>query len=275
MWIFQSLFGKIFDVLFFPFRSFSPWVGMVFISFLTGLFMLFVFRFTSNQEGIRKVKNRIIAHLLELLLFKDSFAIFLKAQGNILRHNLKYVGYSARPMLVMIIPLILIITHLDLWFGYQSLSRGERAILKVKLKEGYNPLEISFSVLPSSELTIETPALRIEEESEINWRFRAEGKGIQDIVLEVNGKEIHKRLSVGEKPLSRISPTKVRKNFLAQVLNPGESPIPSDCPVEAIKVSYPTKNMNLFGWHIYWIIVYVVLSIIFGFAFKGILKVEI
>ena len=178
-------------------------------------------------------------------------------------------------MMVMILPLILIIIHLNLWFGYQSLSHGERAILKVKLKEGYDPFKIVLSVASSSGLTIETPPLRIEEESEINWRFRAEGKGIQDIVLVVNGKEIHKRLSVEEKPLSRISPTKVRKNFLAQLFNPGESPMPSDCPIETIKVGYSSKNMNLFGWHIYWIIVYVVLSVIFGFAFKGILKVEI
>lgn len=275
MWIFHSLFGKIFDILFFPFRSLSPWVGMVFVSFLTGLFMLYVFRFTSNQEGIRKVKNRIKAHLLELRLFKDSFAISFKAQGSILRHNLKYIGYSARPMLVMIIPLILIIIHLNLWFGYKSLSNGEQAILKLKLKDGYDPLEIALSVAPSSGFAIETPALRIVEENEINWRFRAEEKGIQDIVLVVNGKEIHKKLVVGERSLSRISPTKVRNNFLAQLLNPGESPLPSDCPIEAVEVVYPSKNMNLFGWHIHWIIVYFVFSIIFGYGFKGILKVEI
>jgi hypothetical protein len=275
MWIFQSIIGEIFKILFFPFRNLSPWVGMIFISLLTAFFMLFVFRFTSNQKGIRKIKNRIKAHLLELRLFKDSFAVSRKAQGNILRCNLKYMGYSARPMLVMIIPLILIIIHLNLWFGYISLSRGEQAILKIKLKEGIDPLKIDLSVVSSSGFTIEIAPLRIIEESEIDYRFRTLKKGVREMALVIDGREIHKRLAVGERSLSRISPTKVRKDFLALLLNPGEPPLPSDCPIEAIKINYPSKNMNLFGWHIHWIIVYFVLSIIFGFAFKGVFKVEI
>lgn len=275
MWIFHSLFGKIFDVLFFPFRGLDHWVGMVYISILTGLFMLFIFRFTSNQEGIRKVKDMIKAHLLELRLFKDSFAISFKAQGSIFRCNLKYIGYSAKPMLVMIIPLVLIIIHLNLWFGYQSLAPGERAILKVRLKQGFDPLQLSLSVAPSSGFTIETPPLRMGEEREINWRLQAKGKGIHDILLILNGEEIHKKLTVSGKPLSRISPAKVRKDFLAQLLNPGEPPISSNSPLEAIKIVYPSKNMSLFGWPIHWLIVYFVLSILFGFSLKGIMKVEI
>jgi len=40
MWVFNSIFGKIFEILFIPFRSMSPWVGMIIISFLTALLML-------------------------------------------------------------------------------------------------------------------------------------------------------------------------------------------------------------------------------------------
>ncbi len=133
MWIFNSAFGKIFNLIFFPFRSMNPWVGMILISFLTALLMLFVFRFTSNQEGIKRVKNKIKAHLLELRLFKDSMSLSFKAQGNILRCNLRYISYSTKPMLVMIIPLILILIQLNFWFGYEALTPGQETILKVKL----------------------------------------------------------------------------------------------------------------------------------------------
>ena len=131
MWSFNSIFGRLFEFIFFPFRNMSPWIGMIFISFLTALLMLFIFRFTSNQQGIRQVKKKIIAHLLELRLFKDSLSITLKAQGNILRYNLKYIGYSAKPMLVLIIPIFLILVQLNLWFGYQDLAPGQKAILKI------------------------------------------------------------------------------------------------------------------------------------------------
>lgn len=275
MWIFHSIFGKLFDVLFLPFRTLSPWVGMILVSFLTGLFMLLVFRITSNQVGIRKVKNKIKAHLLEIRLYKESLSLSLRSQGNILRYNLKYISYSAKPMLFMIIPLILIIVHLNLWFGYQSFSLKEKTLLKIKLKEGFNPLDLNLSIESSSGLKIETPPLRIEEEGEIDWRFRAEKKGVHDLIFILDDQKVKKKIAVAQNPLSKISPTKVRKNFFAQVLHPGEAPLPSDMPLKSIEIAYPSKSMNLFGWHIHWIIAYFVLSIIFGFALKGILKVEI
>ncbi len=275
MWIFNSLFGKVFDVLFYPFRGLSPWYGMILISFLTGLFMLFIFRSTSNQEGIRKVKNRIKAHLLELRLYKDSFATTFKAQGSILRCNFRYIGYSARPMLVMIIPLVLMIIQLNLWFNYQSLAPGDKAILKVNLREGFDPLGVNLSVQPSFRFEMETPALRIEEEREIDWRLRAKEQGAYNLVLMIDGEKIQKTIAVEQKPLSKISAIRVGKNFLAQVLNPGEAPLPSNSPLKSIQILYPTKGMNFFGLHVHWLIVYFVLAIIFGFAFKGVFKVEI
>lgn len=275
MWIFNSFFGKIFELIFFPFRNMSPWIGMILISFLTSLFLLFVFRFTSNQHGIKQVKNKIKAHLLELRLFKDSLSVSLKAQGNILRYNLKYISYSAKPLLVMIIPLILILIQLNLWFGYQALAPGQKAILKAKLEEGHNLLDIDLVIEPSSALYIETLPLRIEEEKEINWRFSAKEKGLFDLTLIINGHRLTKKVAVTQKPLSKISPTRIRRNFIDELFNPGEAPLPGDLPLKTIEIIYPSKNMNLFGWSIHWLIVYFALSIIFGFAFKGVFKVEI
>lgn len=275
MWIFNSIFGKIFEFIFIPFRNLSPWVGMTLISLLTGLLMLLIFRYTSNQEGIRKVKNKIKAHLLELRLFKDSLALSLKAQGNILRSNIKYIGYSGKPLLVMIIPVILILIQLNFWFAYQSLRPGEVTILKVKLQEGQNILGLDLKVEPPPSLAIETPPLRIEEQQEINWRLRAKEEGIHILAFKINGQSFTKKVAVAQKPLTRISPLKVQQNFIDELFNPGEAPLSKDLPVKSIEVKYPDKNMNLFGWHIHWIIVYFVLSIIIGFALKGVFKVEI
>jgi len=205
MWIFNSAFGKIFNALFLPFRGMSPWVGMILISFLTGLLMLFVFKWTSNQQGIQKVKNRIKAHLLELRLFKDSLSQSLRSQGNILRCNLTYISYSVKPMLVMIIPLILILIQLNFWFGYESLKPNESVILKIKLAEDQNPLETQIAVHPSSGLVMETPPLRIEESQEINWRFSATQEGIQQFTVTINGETVIKKVSVAQKPLSSMA----------------------------------------------------------------------
>lgn len=275
MWVFNSIFGKIFEIIFFPFRNMSPWIGMILISFLTALLMLFVFRFTSNQQGIKKVKNKIKAHLLEFRLYKDSLNISLKAQGKILRYNLKYISYSAKPVLVMIIPLILILIQLNLWFGYNSLTPGQKALLKAELEMDQSLLDTEFKIETSSGLVVETLPLRIEDKEEVSWRLRAEETGIHELALTVNGQKIIKKVAVAQSPLSKISPIRIRRNFIGELFNPGEAPLPRNIPVKSVEIKYPSQSMNLFGWRIHWIISYFTLSIIFGFTFKGIFKVEI
>lgn len=188
MWFINSILGHLFSVLFFPFRHLNPWFGMVFVSLLTGLLMLVIFRLTSNQEGIKRVKDKIKAHLLELRLFKDNLNISLKAQGQILRHNFRYIGYSLKPMLVMMIPLILILVQLNFWFGYKPLRPGESAILKVKLERAPSRWNwMPPSKLPPESLSKRRPfalkkkrrsigaSKRLPKES-MNWSSKSEGK---------------------------------------------------------------------------------------------------
>ncbi|MFC2169791.1 hypothetical protein ACFLRM_04420 [Acidobacteriota bacterium] len=275
MWIFNSVFGKVFEMIFYPFRNMSPWIGMIFVSLLTGFMMLFVFRWTSNQEGIKNIKNKIKAHLLELRLYKDSMSTSLKAQGNILRCNLRYIGYSAKPMLVMIVPLILIIVQLNFWFGYESLSIGKDTILKIKMDKEINLFEAAISVEPTPGIVFETLPVRIEGEQEISWRFSTTKAGLLGIYISVNGEKLFKKVSVSLNQLRKISPIKIRRSFLKEALYPAEPPINKDSSIESVEIGYPSKKMNLFGWHIHWLIAYFALSIIFGFALKGILRVEI
>lgn len=262
-------------ILFFPFRSLNPWFGMIFISFLTGLLMIIVFRTTSNQEGIRNIKNKIKAHLLELRLYKDNMSLSLKAQGQIFRCNLKYIGYSAKPMLAMVVPLILLLTQLNLWFGSAPLVPGQAAVLKLKLTEGPNPLRTDLSVESSFPFRIETLPLRIEGEREVNWRLRAQAEGMSDLIFRMDGISFTKKIVSGHTPLSPISAKRVKRNFAAEFLSPGEKPFPSRFPVESIEIAYPARRMNFFGWRLHWIVVYFVLSVIFGFALKRPFKVEI
>jgi len=275
MWVLNSVLDKLFDILFLPFRNMSPWVGMVLISLLTSFLMLFIFRHTSNQAGIKKAKSLIKAHLLELRLFPDDMRIQFRAQGRILLANLKYIGHNSKPMLVMIVPVLLILIQLNLWFGARSLKPGESAILKIKLSGDRFPSEIAVSVEPPPQIVIETPPLRIEDEAEIDWRVKAKETGLGRLTLVVGGETIVKDVAVGAKPLTKISTIRVGRNVLDQIFNPGERPLPSGSLVRSVELKYPAARMDLFDRRIHWLVVYFVLSIIFGFAFKGVFKVEI
>jgi hypothetical protein len=272
--IINSIFRHIFDAAFFPLRNLNSWVGMAALSLMTALLMLLVYRLTSNQRGIRAAKDKIIAHLLEVRLYRSDLSTSFRAQGKILWYNLKYLGHSVRPMLVMIVPLGLALFHCDQWFGYEPMHPGEAALVKVRLKEGRRPSLEGVSIASSPGFTIETPPLRIDREAEIDWRLRALKPGSWNLNLFVNSQALSKQLMVGTNSLARISPARVAHNWLEQLANPGELAIPDSSPVRTVEIVYRSRPMAFLGWRVHWLVVYFVLSIALGFALKSPFKVE-
>ena len=275
MGILNAVLGAVFDFVVGPFRTMNPWIAMTVVSVLTSLLMLAVFRWTSNQEGIRRSKNAIKAHLLELRLYKDSLAQQLRSQGRVLRANGRYFSHALRPMLVMIVPVLLILVQLNLRFGSRPFAPGETAILKVKLAAGHNPVETGIVLEAPPGVAVETPPLRIEEDREIDWRLRAAAPGAHELTFRLGADAFTKTVLVGERGLIKIPNFKPGRSFLDRVFNPGERPIPKGVPVESVEVLHPERRLGLLGLRIHWLIAFFVLSIAFGFALKGVFKVEI
>ncbi len=272
----QSVWGAAFGVFFLPFRALGPWAAMAAVSLLTGLLMLFIFKKTSNQAGILRMKNLIKAHLLEIRLFKNDFGQTLRSQGRILVANGRYLGYAVKPMLVMLVPILLLLLQLDVWYGARSLRPGETAVVKVRLDASANPLSAHLSIAAPPGLTVETPALRIEEEKEIDWRIRADAVGIHELKFTADGGTFTKTVAVGLPLLkAKIVPLRVRSGGWDALNHPGEALLPSDQPVVSVEVAYPPARLSLFGWRMHWLVAYFLLSIVFGFGLKGVFKVEI
>ena len=275
MAILDAIFGGLVGLAVLPFRAMNPWVAMAAVSLVTGLLMLAVFRWTSNQAGIRRAKDAIKAHLLELRLYKDSLGQQLRSQGKILAANGRYLVHAIRPMLVMIVPVLLILVQVNLWFGARPLAPGESALVKVKLAPGRAALSEDITLEAPAGIEVETPALRIEEDREIDWRVRARTEGEYDLTLNVGGTAVTKGVKVGGSRLIRVANLRPGPAFLDRVFNPAEPPLPNALGLESIEVIHPERRLPLFGLRLHWLVAYFALSIVFGFALKGVFKVEI
>ncbi len=274
MWAINSVIGKIFDIFFLPFRDLGPWAGMAFVSLATAFLMLWIFRLSSNQAGIRKAKNAIKAHLLELRLFKDNMRVSFRAQKGILKANLRYIGYNTKPLLIMIIPLVLILAQLNLRFGYRAFHPGEETLVKIKTDGTIDPQDLALVLEASGGIAIETEAVRIPDEREMAWRVRAVTADPAHMTISLGGRTLIKSVIISGNTFSRKSPMRTR-GFVKEILYPGEKPLPGELPLRSFEILYPPASLMLFGLAVHWIIAYFVLSIAFGFAFKGVFRVEI
>jgi uncharacterized membrane protein (DUF106 family) len=275
MWYLNSFLNSFFDLLLISFQSLNPFWSVCIFSFLTGFFMLLIFRYTSNQEGIGQVKDRIKAHLFEFRLYKDDFGILLSAQKNILLYTVKYMKHLVKPVLFMILPVAIILIQLEGWFGYIPLKLGESTVVSVKIAREGAELLSNISIRAEKGLTVETPPLRIPLEREVAWRVRADELGEHKLIFNAAGHTLQKRVIVNDGRLARVSPRVVDSSLWASFLNPGEGPIAEVSFIKRIEVDYRPRPIEIFGWEIHWLLAFFILSIVFGYAFKGFLKVEI
>jgi len=274
----NALLRTVFDVLMSPFRSLPPIVGLLVVSLVAAVGMLLVFKATSNQPKLEEVKRQIHACLFEIRLFNADLVAILRAQAEILRHNLSYLRLSAVPLLWMIVPFVLVIAQLQFHYGYRGLQPGQDFLVKVQLKDGWEtsaalaPSPVSTRPAASLEaprgLRVETPAVWIPSQRELAWRLRAEEWGDYDLSLTLGGRQYSKTVQVSP-GVRRRSPVRFAPSLLNELLYPAEDPLPKDAPISAIILGYPEGSVSVFGWGVNWLILFFLLSAAFAFALRG------
>ncbi|MGZ5495846.1 MAG: hypothetical protein ACXWFO_03750 [Candidatus Aminicenantales bacterium] len=275
MSIVNLVFGGIVGAVLWPFRGLSPWFGLTVVSLLTALLMLEVYKHTSNQAAIRRAKDLIKAHLLEMRLYKDNMRVTLAAQGAILKANLAYMAANLKPLAVMIVPLVLILAQLSLWYDRAPLRPGEEALVKAGLEAAADPVSLGLELETPPGLEITAPAVRIPDLHQVVWRVKALAPGAGRLVLRTGDRTVEKSVVVGGGPMAKVSALASRGSLWKQVLYPGEAPLPAGTSVRSVEILYPAKSLTAFGVSVHWLVAYLILSIVFGVAFKGVFKVEI
>jgi hypothetical protein len=271
---FNKILTTLFDLFFRPFQPFDPIWALAVISLVAGVLMLWLFGKVSDQETIRAVRDNIRGNLIGVRLFGDDIGLLFLLQGRVMRQTLTYLRHALIPILVMIVPVMFILIQMNLRFAQRPLEPGESSIVKVKLRD---PALISEGLTLETPpgVKLETPAVRVPSIMEVSWRIRAEQSGRHKLLVKAAGGDaLEKELVVGE-GWGKVSTLRTGKSIIDKLLYPGEPPIPSSSPVQSIELVYPPLDISAFGWNLNWIFLFFVLSLVFGYAFKGVLGVEI
>lgn len=270
--LFNLALTKAFSLLLFPVAGLKPVWAMAAVSLVAGIIMLLIFGKVSNQEAIRRVRDQIRGNLIAVRLYQDDIGILLRLQARIMGFTLKYMRYSLVPMLVMMIPVTLLLIQLNLRFSARPLKPGENAVVKVKTREGVSIWDLALTA-PDG-VVLEAPPVHVEEERATSWRIRADIPGRYELAFRIGDQTIQKKLVVMDR-WGSASGLRTGKSAWEMLLYPGEPGIPPAAGVESVQLQYPELKMPMFGWNVPWLVQFFVLSIVFGFAFKGVFKVEV
>ena len=273
--ILNAIFTFLFGLVYGAFKWLGPFWSLVLISGLGGILLVWIFGKVSNQNAIQKTRNRLSSELIGLRLFKDDLRVFFGIQFQVLVWTLKYLRHSLVPMLILMIPAMIILIQLNLHYASRPLRVGEPAIVKVKLRDpGAVAQGANITLRAPDNLKIETDGVRAEELKEVAWRIRGASPGRFDLTVNDGKESVTKQIAVGDR-LEGVLSLRTGENWFTSLLYPGEPPIGSQSAIESIEVRYPDLDILVFGKHVNWLILFLILSLVIGYAFKGVLGVQI
>ena len=249
------------------------WVSATVVSAVTGVLMLAMFKYTSSQDAIKRVRNDINAHLLALRLFKDSARVAIEAQGRIFRGAGMLLVLALVPMLVMAVPMALLLSQLALWYQARPLAPGEEAVITLKLGGGPAATWPAVSLEPTEAVEVIAGPVRVRKLRELCWNVKAKKPGEYRLVFQVGDQPVTKELAVGD-GFMRVSAERPGWDWTRILLNPWEKPFRPGEPVRSIAITYPERTSYTSGSG-YWVIYWFGVSMIAAFCFKGVLKVNI
>ena len=125
----------VFDVVLLPFRGFAPITGLLAVSLVFGVFMILVFKYTSNQGAIGRLRTRMGSRALGMLLHLHSPAAVLRTAASLMGDNFVYLWMILRPMLVITVPFIITAAQLDARYGRLPIPNHPPATVTVTWSE--------------------------------------------------------------------------------------------------------------------------------------------
>ena len=263
----------VFDVICWPFRALAPMWALAAISLASGVLLVWLFGRTSDQDRIRKIRDRIRGNLIGVRLFQHDIGVVLSLQSRIFGDTFRFMGLALVPMLIMIVPVTLIMTQLNLRFAVRPLEAGEPVLVTVLVRDAA-ALDQPIALEVPDGVTVETPPVRIRSTREITWRLRVNRPGDHALIVRVGDETLQKRLAGGTRwgPVVQL---RTGRGMVDTLLYPGEPPIAAGHGIEAVEIAYPPLELRLLGIEVDWLIAFLALSMVFGFAFKGVLGVEV
>lgn len=243
------------------------WLELTLLSALMGAAMLLVFRYTSNQDAIGRIKDEVKANLLALKLYKDELHVTFLAQRRLFWALARLQRYMLPPVAIMILPMLLVLGQMGTRYQWRPLRPSERTLVKLTIKQGEHE-PVNARLERSDGLAVEVGP--VPGGGQLVWRAHAGRPGRHVLRFHVGEKVVEKELVVGQGN-RRLSAARIGSRWTEQILHPVERRLPSKTGIESIEIDYPENEALLTGtnrWLIYFFVVSMLTAIVLAPVFK-------
>jgi len=264
--------NKLFGLLRGSLGAVPSWLTLTLISGLLGVVLLILFKYTSNQTAIGRVRDKIKANLLTMKLFKDNIPVVLRSQFKVFGAAAMLLAYSLPPVFVMALPFCLILGQLGVWYQAAPLELNQEAVVVMQFEQGSEHLP-EVLLAASGAFSVEAGPVHVPAKQQIFWKIKAVRSGTHRMKFDVDGEQVEKTLSIGSEK-AFVSMKRPGMQISDLILYPAEVPLKPSSPVRSIAITYPDRDGLLTGSG-NWVITLFVVSMLSALLVKPIFKVKI
>ena len=260
-----------FDLLLAPFAKLPPFWGILFLSLLTSLFVLAVYRAVSKPQKVRDTKNRIKAHILAIRLYRDFWKVIIVSFFKSLYYTGKYFVLNLFPLLLVLPLMFLLFVQMDIRYGMRPFRAGEDITVKAVFNNDISA--VNAEMQPNAFFRAAMNPVVIKALKEIDWKLKAGTNGITTIAIRVDGTTVGKNLVIGEK-MTALSNKKMTASSPEHFIYPAEKLLAAPASLKYVHIQYPARRIGFLGLHTHWLVYYFALTMIIALALKNKFGVE-
>ncbi len=259
------------DLLLLPFAKLPPFWGILFLSLVTSLFVLMVYRAISSPSRVKETKNQIKANILAIRLYRDFWQTIVSSFFKSLFYTGKYFVLNLFPLLVVLPLMFLLFVQMDIRYGMRPFRPGESITVKASFTGAIGTAEAV--IAPNAGYRTAMNPVYVDALHEVDWKLQALQKGKADIVITVDGVTFRKNLLIGG-GLPALSNKKMAASSLEHFIYPVEKLLAPSTPLRSISIQYPARGISFLGFETHWLVWYLVLTMIIALALKNRFGVE-
>ena len=250
------------------------WLSATIIAAVSGMGLILMFKYTSNQRAIKRARQDIRSSLLAVKLFHDSLLVGFRAQGRVLLAALRLLLFAIVPILAMLVPVLLLLGQLNLWYQTSPLEVGDETVITLKLRGEAGSNWPVVTLEPNEAIEDTYGPVRIQSQREICWNVRAKKDNNRPIVFKVDGQAVEKDFAIGKEYMC-VSTRRPGWDWSDVLLNPHEPPFGPASAVESIEVQYPPRTSSWTSGSDTWVYYWFIVSLVTGFCCRGLFKVNL
>lgn len=249
------MFETLLDPFMNPLLKLSPFWAVFLIAALISLAITLVYKYATDQEHMRKLKEKMKGYQEKMRNLRDQPEKMMKVQQEAMKLNMELMKHSFKPTLYTMIPIILIFGWLNAHMAYSNLAPNTPFTINATFAPGV--ATATLTVIP--ELSILSNATQPVRDGKASWVLQGD-PGFYKATITTPSGSVEKTFLISKEWRYERPEERYRDKPVVRV-------------VVSNKVIKPLGKLSLFGWHPGWLGTYILLSIILSILFRKALKV--